>query len=204
MRTITQTTRPPPCLATQPPDQDWYTFMQTPCRSLVANSLREEQHHLCCYCESEIDQVDGHIEHLVPRSRATTKIYDYSNLAMSCNGRDGNKCHCGHRKGHDYDPTLFVSPHDQAAERLFRYVTDGSIVPADPQHPERADYMRSILALDCASLTGRRMQHARLLIKTLGPKPTPDLVDWVRSYYLQPDNNGKLRQFHSLSRTLLS
>jgi len=204
MRMITQTPTSPDCLAGQPAGQDWYAFMQTPCHGHVADSLRSEQHHLCCYCEVQITGTDSHVEHLVPRSRDVGKTYDYGNLAASCNGGTGQDCHCGHRKGGDYDPALFVSPHSPAADGLFTYRLDGSIGPANTQSPTAADYMRSLLGLDCPSLTGRRHRHARQLIESLGATPEPSLIAWACTYYLQPDAAGKLRQFPSLSRTLLT
>ncbi len=204
MRTISQTSTPPPCLTEQPAGQDWYAFMQTPCHALVADSLRGEQQHLCCYCEVEIAEADSHVEHLVPRSQDAARTYDYGNLAASCNGGAGYIRHCGHRKGRDYDSAMFVSPHSSATESLFSYGIDGSIAPADTQSPATAEYMRALLGLDCPSLNGRRHQHARQLIETLGMTPAPALIAWARTYYLQPDAAGKLQQFPSLSRTLLA
>ena len=204
MRTITQTTTPPACLAAQPAGQSWKKFMQTPCHTLVADSLRNEQCHLCCYCEMEINETNSHIEHLVPRSQNAAKTYDYGNLAASCNGGTGSSRHCGHRKDNDYDQKLFVSPHSSTANSLFTYGLDGSIGPANTKSPETANYMCALLALNCPALKGRRREHARRLIKTLGKTPTPKLIAWAHTYYLQPDASGKLQQFHSLSRTLLT
>jgi len=204
MRTITQNANPPACLAAQPAGQDWYAFMQTPCHTLAADSLLGEQHALCCYCEGEVDRANSHVEHIVPRFRDASRTYDYRNLAISCNGGSGADRHCGHRKGGDYDAALFVSPHDPMAETLFRYRKDGHIEPADAQQPDRANYMLKLLALNCPSLTGRRNRHARQLVATLGTNPGMELLAWARTYFLNPDANGHLRQFHSLSKALLS
>lgn len=203
MRTITKSENFPPCLTVQPPGLDWRKFTQTPCHALVAENLRSEQQHLCCYCEAEIAGTDSHVEHLVPRSRDAAKTYDYGNLAASCNGGAGQDQHCGHRKGGDYDTVLFVSPHSPAVAALFVYGIDGSIAPADKQSPAAAEYMRALLGLDCPSLAGRRRAHARRIIGTLGASPAQNMLQWARSYYLEPDSTGELRQFPSLSRTLL-
>ena len=204
MRTISQTSPPPVCLGAQPAHQEWGAFMQTPCHGTVADRLRGEQNHLCCYCERCITQDRSHIEHVVPRSRCSVGTYDYTNLAASCSSRTGQDSHCGHRKAGAYDAARFVSPHSQAAGGLFAYGIDGGITPADPLRPDAAKYMRDLLGLDCPSLTGRRRDHARLLIRTLGEQPTPDLIACVRSLYLTPDASGRLRQFVSLSRALLT
>ena len=64
--------------------------------------------------------------------------------------------------------------------------------------------MIGYLGLKCARLTGRRRTRARQLIDTLGPNPDPDLVTWAIQYYLNPDPEGRLRQFPSLSRKILN
>jgi uncharacterized protein (TIGR02646 family) len=199
MRTIHQTSPPPACLARQPAEAEWGTFGRSPCYVEVADHLRAEQHHLCCYCELQITPEDSHVEHLVPRRLAPGGTYEYANLAASCNGGQGQDRHCGHRKGGEYDATVFVSPHSAAAGALFSYGLDGLVRPADPHAPAAATAPR---------LHGRRVRHARLLIETLGQTPDPALLSWARDYYLRPDANcdlnGRLRQFPSLSRALLT
>src|SRR5205809_5226173 len=87
MKTIIRSAEPA-CLAGQPHGQDWYTFMRTQCHGDLRQNLRQEQKGLCCYCESEVEDGDGHVEHMEPRSRNQARTYDYSNLAISCNGGD--------------------------------------------------------------------------------------------------------------------
>lgn len=207
MRTITRNTAPT-CLANQPEGQDWAVFMGTPCHAEVGTSLRAEQYCLCCYCESEVDCADCHIEHMVPRSANSTRTYDYANLASSCNG--GAVDHCGrfkddkHRnRHHAYDAALFCSPHDPTTVALFEYLIDGTVAVGAAADVGKARYMIGYLGLDCARLTERRKAHARALVDTLGADPQADLLAWARTYYLQPDATGQLRQFHSLSRAIL-
>lgn len=204
MRTIIQNANPPACLDEQPAALDWYDFMQTPCHGITADSLLAEQHALCCYCEVEIDHTNSHVEHIAPRSSHTARTYDYGNLAKSCNGGSGQDRHCGHYKGGNYDACHFVSPHDPAAKALFRYRNSGQIEPADAQQSARANYMLGLLALNCPSLTGRRNRHARQLVATLGTNPSVEVLAWAHTFFLERDNNGHLRQFHSLSKALLS
>jgi uncharacterized protein (TIGR02646 family) len=85
MKTITRSAEPA-CLAGQPHGQDWRTFMLTACHGDLHQNLQQEQNGLCCYCELEVEDGDGHIEHMEPRSRNQARTYDYSNLAISCNG----------------------------------------------------------------------------------------------------------------------
>ena len=68
---------------------------------------------------------------------------------------------------------------------------------------EISAYMIGYLGLDCSRLIERRHQHARDLIDTLGEEPAPDIVTWLRKKYLQPDTNGRVQQFYSLSKAIL-
>ncbi len=204
MRTITRNAAPA-CLARQLRGQDWADFMSTPCHSEVANSLLEEQYHLCCYCELDIDATCSHIEHMEPRSVAPGRVYDYLNLASSCNG--GRVEHCGHFKddrhrnpNHAWDPKLFCPPHDPRTVGRITYLNDGTVKAAPGD--QCAAYMLGYIGLECPRLTERRKAHARALIDTLGAVPPPDLVNWAMEYYVRP-NAGRLRQFHSLSRAIL-
>ena len=68
---------------------------------------------------------------------------------------------------------------------------------------EKFAYMIGYLGLDCSRLIERRHQHARDLIDTLGEEPASDIVTWLREKYLQPDTNGRVQQFYSLSKAIL-
>jgi uncharacterized protein (TIGR02646 family) len=211
MRTITRNPNPPACLAQQPAAQDWRAFMGTPCHQQVGDSLREEQHHVCCYCEVEIQPTDCHIEHMVPRSVRQGHDYDYNNLAVSCDG--GSVEHCGRFKDdrhqnqrYQYDPALFCRPHDHNTASLFWYLTNGKVVPSphlNAQDKQKAEYMIGYLGLNCSRLVYRRREHARGLVATIGDPPLLNMVTWAVGYYLNPEN-GKLRQFVSLSRKILN
>ncbi len=131
MRTI-QRNVAPGCLAKQPKNQDWGIFMGTPCHVTVGAVLREEQLGLCCYCESEVADSEGHIEHMEPRSRKQSRTYDFTNMAISCDGSGVE--HCGRYKDDRsknpicaWDATLFSDPHDLATASLFSYSTIGRI-----------------------------------------------------------------------------
>ena len=196
----------PECVAQQPANQDWRTFMETPCHALVHDSLQQEQQGLCCYCEIEVRAHDGHIEHMEPRSRKQSRTHDYTNLAVSCNG--GTIEHCGHYKDnrthnpdHSWDSTRFVLPHDPVTVRLFQYLTDGSITPTE-EDPFRANYMIGYLGLNCARLTHRRREHARALVDTVGDQPDPNVLSWLRQEHLYAEE-GHLTQFYSLSKQIL-
>ncbi len=206
MRTINRNL-PPVCLAAQPANQDWFTFMGSQCHADLNNSLRGEQQGLCCYCELEVADADGHIEHMEPRCKNSARTYDYTNLAVSCNG--GAVEHCGRYKDnrhknpkHVWDGVRFKPPHQATTAALFKFLQDGSI-NATAVDVTKATYLIGYLGLDCPRLTERRKQHARDLIDTLGEQPDPNILAWLCQDYLQPDANGRLKQFHSLSKAIL-
>lgn len=206
MRTIER--HPPPvCLADQPANQDWSTFMHSKCHAELHRGLRREQHDLCCYCELAIVENDGHIEHMEPRCRRSARTYDYSNLAVSCNG--GAVEHCGCYKddrkknlNHTWDAAKFSLPHDPATSALLRYDIQGGVA-ATGVDIAKANYLIGYLNLDCSRLAERRKSHAILLVDTLGEQPDPDVVAWLCQDFLQPDATGRLKQFHSLSKAIL-
>lgn len=203
MRTISKSANPPACLEKVKPQEAWEDFMKSPCHPAVGDSLHAEQRGLCCYCEGNIERLEGHIEHMNPRAKAPALAYDYANLAFSCNGGAHGQ-HCGHRKAGHYDSARFIAPHDPRAESGFRYLQEGSVLPSGNGDRASAAYMIKLLALDCPRLTGRRREHARRLIETLGAAPDPTILQWLREYYLGPGSDGLLREYHSLSRELLS
>lgn len=206
MRTI-QRDPTPGCLAKQPTGQDWASFMGSPCHSSVHNGLRHEQQGLCCYCETEIRTDDGHIDHMEPRNLNPGRTYEYTNMALSCDG--GAIEHCGRYKDdekrnpdYDWDSTRFVSPHDPQAVRLFEYLRDGSITPTNLD-PDKANYLIDYLGLNCVRLTQRRRGHARALFDAVGDDPDSDVLDSLRQEYLDTDKNGWLKRFYSLSKAIL-
>lgn len=206
MRTI-QRNATPTCLGQQPNHQEWCDFMGTPCHAALNDSLRAEQQGLCCYCESEVADTEGHIEHMTPRCRNPARTYDYANLAISCDG--GQVEHCGRYKDdrkknphHAWDAARFSPPHDPATASLFQYLLHGVIAPTTFDRA-KATYLIGYLGLDGARLNERRKRHARDLIDTLGDQPDPAVVNWLRQDYLQTDTKGRLKQFHSLSKAIL-
>lgn len=206
MRTIKRN-QPPACLGKQPAQQDWRAFMRSPCHAEVRDSLNHEQKGLCCYCEIAIGEGDSHIEHMEPRGERAARTYDYSNLALSCNG--GAVEHCGRFKddrkknrNHTWNAVKFSSPHDPATAALFRYDIQGGIAATDVDST-KADYLIGYLGLNCARLSERRRHHAVDLVETLGEQPDSEILAWLRRDYLQPDDTGCLKQFPSLSRAIL-
>ena len=187
----------------------WGNFVADPAAyTQVKQTLLEEQNHLCCYCESAAKDAESHIEHYEPRSRAKNRIYDYTNLACSCNGGRDRDRHCGHRKGRAYDHRLFINPSVDDPGELISYDTEGgigaqSVVSAEEK--DRVQYMIRTLNLDCARLTGMRRAHARGVVQIIQgflDSGASDQLEKMAGYYLLPDQDGLLEQFFSLSTQL--
>lgn len=132
--------------------------------------LCAEQFMLCCYSEIRPDLLGlgYHIEHVVPKSAAPLRTFDYANLAASAlASHDGLaafkqrllQVFGGHAKGSDHDPALFISCHQSDSARFFAYLSDGLVVPAvdlDDADRVRAAYTIELLKLNSGFLVQRR------------------------------------------------
>ena len=124
-------------------------------RNLKKHILTYEQNGLCCYCESYVTLDNSHIEHLQPKSlNPETLTFDYTNLAVSCQG----KCHtngnqpatCGHKKGNDFDAERFLNPTTvENIRAYFEYTTHGEIT-ASALDESKAHYTMSLLQLNAS------------------------------------------------------
>jgi len=205
MKTIQRNT-PPDCLAKQPNNQPWGDFARTSCHTETRKSLFQEQFGLCCYCESPVNDSDGHIEHMEPRKKSQKRTYDYANLALSCNG--GNAQHCGHFKdaphNHQFtwNPDKFSYPHDPETCSLFDFDRLGNVNPT-AINPDKAGYMIGYLNLNCPSLVERRYHHAKLLEDTRRESLNSETLDFLFEYFMNPDGNGCLKPFYSLSKSII-
>lgn len=105
------------------------------------DDLREDQHHICCYCQQKIMHFQGsniggsHNEHLVPEGGSHGDFalqIDYSNLFACCNTTNGmgkkqkSKRHCGDAKG---DKLIKGYIQDTACSSYFKYNNLGEILP---------------------------------------------------------------------------
>lgn len=48
-------------------------------------ALKNETHSKCAYCESKFEHVEyGHIDHIKPKSKYPSEIYEWENLTLAC------------------------------------------------------------------------------------------------------------------------
>src|SRR3954469_25335779 len=51
----------------------------------IKAALLNETHGKCAYCESKLRHITyGDVEHIVPKSLALAKIFDWANLTLAC------------------------------------------------------------------------------------------------------------------------
>ena len=164
---------PPQCfagLAGRATDATSWSELQNPCKAEVREQiLCDEQQGLCIYCERGIERLkDGHLEHMRPQSLLGSR-FDYANIVVSCNGgdcgaMDGNAYDgldidsCGHRKGSDFDQSLFLDPTRLAdIAEYFKYDRETGAIKAGSREPARAGYMiHELLRLDNPFLNNSR------------------------------------------------
>lgn len=117
-------------------NDDWkptYANIDKQERIDLFKSLKDEQGHICCYCERELNDRDCHIEHFRPKDKTKFPHLElvYDNLLCSCqvNTEKGEPLHCGNSKGNWFDEELLISPLDSTCESKFKYTFDGQILP---------------------------------------------------------------------------
>ena len=158
--------------ATPPTDQGqaqsrWRRFRRH--KSALLTLLLDEQYWLCCYSELRADEegLGYHIEHVVNKSQAPARTFDYTNLAASAldsaslGGLNAGESFAGHAPGKQSgcDPARFVSCHQPDCSRFFAYLSDGRVVPAmdlERTDVDRARYTIELLNLNSPYLMNRR------------------------------------------------
>jgi uncharacterized protein (TIGR02646 family) len=164
----------------------------------VHQALLAEQGWLCCYCESQIDENDSHIEHLRPQRDPEVDPLDFSNMLCSCQRvtLKGEPIHCGNTKGDWYDANLFVMPVDPNCEMQFTYTGDGRILVAQQGDAAAAETIDK-LALHIPKLNARR---AEAIVPFLDDSLTDDELLRFISGYLLKDENGRFNPFWTTIR----
>lgn len=62
----------------------------------IKEALCEETHKKCAYCESKIKHISyGDVEHILPKSKVPSLVFEWSNLTLSCTI-------CNQTSKHDY------------------------------------------------------------------------------------------------------
>jgi len=140
--------------------------------------LKEEQNHLCIYCESTIsaENDNSHVEHIKPKDAAMYPelTFEYTNLVVSCNGNchnlqeDDNKYCCGHIKDNEYNDTKFLNPVETRNIReYFEYDIDEGEIKSSLLDISKSEYMIDTLRLNEGRLTVARMNSLKSFMKSM-------------------------------------
>lgn len=166
-------------------------------KAIIRESLKDEQGHICCYCERFMQDNDYHIEHIKPKGIPPFEINlaDYDNLLCSCQFEliKGEPNHCGNSKASWYDPNLLVTPLDVSCEKKFTYTFDGYINSLDPNDSS------AITTIDKLRLGIDKLNALRAsVIEPFLDLEDEELIAFVQGYLQDKSlNNGRFNEFYT-------
>lgn len=175
-------------------------------KSVLRNSILEEQGYICCYCERELKDNDRHIEHFKPKdsNKFPQLQLEYSNLFCSCqvNLEKGEPLHCGNSKGNWFDEAFLISPLDPNCESRFKYTFDGQILPND----ENDDGAKITIEKLNLNEIGNLRKGAIEPFLNLNDEMTDDeLSNFIEGYLKEKvDNDGKYNEFYTTIKYLFA
>jgi uncharacterized protein (TIGR02646 family) len=150
-------------------------------RNEILAKLLASQKSLCGYCECPISYAHYHFEHFEEQHDAPTRIFDYSNLLLSCEGERNpvtkpeptmdkiyrkDNISCGHRKTKgqhgeiEIDYALLLNPSNNVSA-LFSYF-DGVVEPSKTcnlTEIEQVKYTIKRLNMDASRLENARISQ---------------------------------------------
>ena len=111
--------------AEKPSDSLWGRFR---------DGLRSYFHGICGYCEEEVDQSRGSVDHFRPKSMFPELVYEWSNWVFTCR-------ECNNFKGDKWPPNGYVDPCacslSERPENFFYFdLCTGEILPKPGLSPE--------------------------------------------------------------------
>lgn len=138
---------------------NWDAFIGSSEHIAIGERLYEQQDHYCAYCEIYLhDKEDGFIEHLERQRDNSKRIFDWSNMFVSCHKHDS----CGIYKDDHAGKFKFADIIDPSRENpadFFQCDSQGNILPrknlTDVQR-KRAEETIRIFNLNCPRLANIR------------------------------------------------
>lgn len=188
-----------------------YATIPSEIKSIVRESLLEEQYGLCCYCGLGLTRNNMHIEHFRPQSKFKSLQLDYQNMHASCMGKlihhesiEEFSDFCGHSKKDWFDEQLTVSPLDPDCESYFEYGFDGTIAAA--YHHKGAGETIFRLGLNTYLPIKQREEAIDAILELIDITDINQIIDMIE-FLETPDEFNKLPSFSyvisRLLRTLL-
>ena len=169
----------------------------------IVAKLMAAQKQLCAYCECPFSLLANHIEHFEEQHDAPNRVFDYTNLLLSCQGnRDpavrpesiadarSRKINisCGHRKEKSHhnnieiDYTLLLNPTDNVSA-LFSYA-DGMVEPSrvcSNNEAIQVEYTIKRLNLDAHRIENNRINEIDLIQNQLEGLTEEEQKVYIRS-----------------------
>ncbi len=189
-------------------------------KDTLRRRLLAEQFGLCAYSELNIrafkqenhSPMEGHIEHIEPKSMSPRRTFDYHNLVISALCSEDLSLFSkedyfgGHAKLNFYDASLFISPLELDCRRFFIYLSETGRVEPSPslnaQDVERAHYTIDLLNLNAPYLRNKRRRWLQELEEEIDELLTSRkaLLSLARRELCA--HHGQLGAFHSASRQM--
>ena len=172
--------------------------------------LREEQHHICCYCQQILTHFQGdknggsHNEHLIPENGSNANFdlqMDYNNIFACCidsSGMEKKNQHCGEAKK---DKLIRGVIQEANCSSLFKYNGLGEILP-NGSFDTFEDYkvyksnlpidqlevleLIETLNLNCTYLVNERKKDQTALIKVLNLIPKERVEQQILIFEKEP------------------
>ena len=99
--------------------------------------MKNEQHSICAYCETKLNEANSHIDHFKTRNKFPEETWDYNNLLVSCN----NELRCAKHKDKQiksksiYDN--IINPTRENPNDFIDYLASGDIVAINESEKAR-------------------------------------------------------------------
>lgn len=160
--------------------------------------IYDEQGGICCYCGCALseDHRRNVLEHLDPISVDYTRMGDYENMMISCNGNCGEKrekkgkkyIHCDAFRGNSFLP---ITPLNSVCEDLFKYEFDGTVAWVNADAKITIDNLN----LNCKSLCLKRETAIyNSVLNEDGDFLSNDELKLIQAHYRQL-HNGRYAPF---------
>ena len=169
----------------------------------IIAKLMAAQKLLCAYCECPISLISNHIEHFEEQHDAPNRVFDYTNLLLSCEGNKDpavrpepnadthyrkSNISCGHRKAKSHhgnieiDYTLLLNPTNNVSA-LFSYA-DGIVESSkicSPNEVIQVEYTIKRLNLDAHRIENDRINEIILIQNQLEDLTGDEQKTYIRS-----------------------
>ena len=183
----------------------------------IVAKLMAAQKQLCAYCECPISLSANHVEHFKEQHDAPNRVFDYTNLLLSCEGNKDpavrpeltaethyrkSNISCGHRKAkshHDnieIDYTLLLNPTNNVSA-LFSYA-DGMVEPSricSKNEATQVEFTIKRLNLDAHRIENERINEIVLIQNQLEELTEDEQKTYIRS--LLDETNDALNPYFS-------